>query len=93
MKITLKDSSVKEYASPMSVIDIAKDLSEGLARVACAGEIDGKVVDLRTIVDKDCALNILTFDDEKGKAAYRHTASHVVAEAVKRLYPEAKLAI
>lgn len=93
MKITLKDSSVKEYASPMTVIEIAKDLSEGLARVACAGEIDGKVVDLRTVVDKDCALSILTFDDEKGKAAYRHTASHVVAEAVKRLYPEAKLAI
>ena len=93
MKITLKDGSVKEYAEAMSVIDIAKDLSEGLARVACAGEIDGKVVDLRTVVDKDCALSILTFDDENGKKAYRHTASHVVAEAVKRLYPNAKVAI
>nr|MCR5432032.1 TGS domain-containing protein [Lachnospiraceae bacterium] len=93
MKITLKDSSVKEYGSPMSVIDIAKDLSEGLARVACVGEVDGKVVDLRTVIDKDCSLNILTFDDEKGRAAYRHTASHVTAEAVKRLYPEAKLTI
>ena len=93
MKITLKDGSVKEYELAMSVIDIAKDISEGLARMACAAEIDGKVVDLRTIVDKDCQLNILTFNDEAGKAAYRHTTSHVLAQAVKRLYPEAKLAI
>ena len=93
MKITLKDGSVKEYSQPMSIIDIAKDLSEGLARVACVGEIDGKTADLRTVVDKDCTLNILTFDDQRGKNAYRHTASHVLAEAVKRLYPEAKCAI
>lgn len=93
MKITLKDGSVKEYAEAMSVIDIAKDISEGLARMACAGEVDGKVVDLREVVDRDCELSILTFNDEKGKAAYRHTTSHVLAEAVKRLYPEAKLAI
>lgn len=93
MKITLKDGSVKEYAQAMSVIDIAKDISEGLARMACAGEVDGKVVDLRTVVDKDCELSILTFNDEAGKAAYRHTASHVLAQAVKRLYPNAKLAI
>ena len=93
MKITLKDGSVIEYAEAKSVIDIAADISEGLARMACAGEIDGKVVDLRTVVEKDCSLNILTFNDEKGKAAYRHTASHVLAEAVKNLYPEAKLAI
>lgn len=93
MKITLKDGSVKEYAQAMSVIDIAKDISEGLARMACAGEVDGKVVDLRTVVDKDCELSILTFNDEAGKAAYRHTASHVLAQAVKRLYPQAKLAI
>ena len=93
MKITLKDGSFKEYASAMSIIDIAKDISEGLARMACAAELDGKVVDLRTVVDTDCELNILTFNDEAGKAAYRHTASHVLAEAVKRLYPEAKLAI
>ena len=93
MKITLKDGSVKEYAGAMSVIDIAKDISEGLARVACAGELNGKVVDLRTVVSEDSNLNILTFEDEAGKAAYRHTASHVLAEAVKRLYPEAKLAI
>lgn len=93
MKITLKDGSSKEYAQAMSVIDIAKDISEGLARMACAGEVDGEVVDLRTVVDKDCNLNILTFNDEAGKRAYRHTCSHVLAEAVKNLYPEAKLAI
>ncbi|WMJ90153.1 threonine--tRNA ligase [Anaerocolumna sp. MB42-C2] len=93
MKITLKDGSEKLYESAMSVIDIAKDISEGLARMACAGEINGKVVDLRTVVSEDCQLNILTFNDEAGKAAYRHTTSHVLAEAVKRLYPNAKLAI
>ena len=93
MIITLKDGSQKDYEQSMSVYDIAKDISEGLARAACAGEVDGEVVDLRTIVDKDCALNILTFNDEAGKAAYRHTTSHVLAEAVKRLYPDAKLAI
>ena len=93
MKITLKDGSVKEYEKAMSVIDIASDISEGLARAACAGEVNGEVVDLRTVVDSDCELNILTFNDEKGKAAYRHTTSHVLAEAVKRLFPEAKLAI
>ena len=93
MIITLKDGSQKEYEQSMSVYDIAKDINEGLARAACAGEIDGEVVDLRTVVDKDCTLSILTFNDEAGKAAYRHTASHVLAEAVKRLYPNAKLAI
>ena len=93
MKITLKDGSFREYAEAKSVFEIAMDLSEGLARVATAGEIDGEVVDLRTVVDKDCALNILTFQDEKGKGAFRHTASHILAQAVKRLYPETKLAI
>ena len=93
MKVTLKDGSVKEYAQAMSVIDIAKDLSEGLARAACAGEVDGEVVDLRTIVDHDAAVNILTAKDEKGLAALRHTTSHVMAQAVKRLYPNTKLAI
>ena len=93
MKITLKDGSVKEYAQAMSVIDIAKDLSEGLARVACAGEVNGEVVDLRTVLEQDCELNILTAKDEKGLAALRHTASHVMAQAVKRLYPNTKLAI
>ena len=93
MKITLKDGSVKEYAQAMSIIDIAKDLSEGLARVACAGEVNGEVVDLRTVLEQDCELNILTAKDEKGLAALRHTASHVMAQAVKRLYPNTKLAI
>ena len=93
MKITLKDGSVKEYAQAMSVIDIAKDLSEGLARVACAGEVNGEVVDLRAVLEQDCELNILTAKDEKGLAALRHTASHVMAQAVKRLYPNTKLAI
>ncbi len=93
MKITLKDGSVKEYDGSRSVYEIALDISEGLARNACAGEIDGKVVDLRTVVDSDCALNILTFNDDAGRRAYRHTASHVLAEAVKRLYPDAKLTI
>ena len=93
MKVTLKDGSVKEYAQAMSVIDIAKDLSEGLARAACAGEVDGEVVDLRTVVDHDAAVNILTAKDEKGLAALRHTTSHVMAQAVKHLYPNTKLAI
>lgn len=93
MKITLKDGSVKEYAQAMSVYEIAKDISEGLARAACAGEVDKEVVDLRTVVEQDCELNILTARDEQGLAALRHTASHVMAQAVKRLYPEAKLAI
>ena len=77
----------------MSVIDIAKDISEGLARAATAGEVDGEVVDLRTVIDKDCELNILTFNDEKGKGAFRHTTSHIMAQAIKRLYPDTKLAI
>ena len=93
MKVTLKDGTVKEYAQSMSVYDIAKDISEGLARAACAGEVNGEVVDLRTVVEEDCELSILTFDDEKGKAALRHTTSHVLAQAVKRLYPDAKCAI
>ncbi len=93
MKITLKDGSSKEYSSAMSVYDIAADISEGLARVACAAEINGQIADLRTIVEEDCELNILTFDSEGGKKAYRHTCAHVMAEAVKNLYPDAKLTI
>lgn len=93
MKITLKDGSVKEYAQAMSIYEIAQDISEGLARVACAAELDGEVADLRTMIEKDCELNILTARDEKGLAALRHSASHVMAQAVKRLYPNAKLAI
>ncbi len=93
MIITLKDGSKKEYAEAKSVIEIAQDISEGLARAACAGEVDGEVRDLRTVVDKDCELNILTFDSEGGQGAFRHTASHIMAQAIKRLYPEVKLAI
>ena len=77
----------------MSVLDIAKDISEGLARVACAGEVDGELVDLRTVVDKDCNLNILTFESEGGAWAFHHTTSHIMAQAIKRLYPGVKLAI
>ena len=93
MKITLKDGSVKEYAQAMSVYDIALDISEGLARAACAGEVNGEVVDLRTVVDADCELNVLTGNDAEGLRTMRHTCSHVLAEAVKRLFPDAKLAI
>lgn len=93
MIVTLKDGSKKEYAESKSVYEIALDISEGLARAACAGEVNGEVVDLRTQVSENCELNILTANDEKGLAALRHTASHVLAEAVKNLYPEAKLAI
>ncbi len=93
MKITLKDGSEKEYESAMSVIDIAKDISEGLARMACAGEVNGTVVDLRTVIKEDVELSILTAHDKEGLRVLRHTTSHVLAEAVKRLYPEAKLTI
>ena len=93
MIITLKDGSKKEYSEAKSIIDIAYDISEGLARVACVGEVDGQTEDLRTVIDKDCELNILTAKDAEGLAALRHTASHVMAQAIKRLYPSAKLAI
>lgn len=93
MKITLKDGSVREYAETKTVLEIAKDLSEGIARAACAGEIDGERVDLRTAVDRDCRLNILTFEEKGGRDAFRHTASHILAQALKRLYPNVKLAI
>ena len=93
MKITLKDGSFKEYAQAMSIYDIALDISEGLARAACAGEVDGKVEDLRTVIDGDCSLNILTANDPEGLKVVRHTTSHVLAEAVKRLFPEAKVTI
>ena len=93
MKITLKDGFVKEYTKPMSVIDIAKDISEGLARMACVAEISGETADLRTVVDSDCQLNILTAKDPEGLSALRHTASHVMAQAIKRLWPDTKLAI
>ena len=93
MKITLKYGSVQEYSEAKSIIDIAKDISEGLARVACAGEINGELVDLRTEIEGDCELNIITATDPKALYVIRHTASHVLAEAVKRLFPNAKVTI
>ena len=93
MKITLKDGSFKEYEEGRSIIEIAGDISEGLARAACAGLVNGKVEDLRTVLTEDCELSILTARDKEGLTVVRHTASHVLAQAVKRLYPDAKLAI
>ncbi len=93
MKITLKDGSVKEYSEAKSIIDIAEDISEGLARVACAGEINGEIADLRTQIKEDCELNIITATDPKALPVIRHTASHVLAEAVKRVFPHAKVTI
>ena len=93
MIITLKDGSTKEYTAPMTILEVAADLSEGLARMAAVGEVDGKICDLRTTLDHDCQLQIFTVQTPEGLAAYRHTASHVMAQAIKRLYPEAKLAI
>ncbi len=93
MKLTLKDGSVKEYQGPVTAAEAAKDLSMGLYRAACAARVDGKVVDLRTVLDHDCALEILTFADEDGQRAFNHTASHILAQAVTHLYPEARFAI
>ena len=93
MKITLKDGSVKEYQEAKTVYEIASDISEGLARVAGAGEVNGEIVDLRTEIKDDCELNIVTASDPEGLRVIRHTASHILAEAVKRLFPNAKLAI
>ena len=93
MKITLKDGSVKEYAESRTVYDIALDISEGLARAACCGKVNGRVVDLRTVIDGDCELQICTANDKEGLATIRHTTSHVLAEAVKHLFPDAKLTI
>ncbi|MGI6537973.1 MAG: threonine--tRNA ligase [Caldicoprobacterales bacterium] len=93
MKIRLKDNSVKEYPEGMSVLDIAKDISPGLARAAMAAEVNGKTVDLREELHEDADLNILTFDDPEGKKAFWHTSSHILAQAVKKLFPDARLAI
>jgi len=93
MKITLKGGTIKEYDAPLSVADIAKDIGMGLYKSACAGRINGEVCDLRTVVDSDCELEILTFSDKDGAHVFRHTASHILAQAVKRLYPEVKLTI
>lgn len=93
MIIKLKDGSIKEYDSPTTAAEITKDISMGLYRNACCVLVDGKVKDLRTVIDTDCSFEVLTFDDEDGKKAFNHTASHVMAQAVKRLYPNAKLTI
>ncbi|MBQ7227606.1 MAG: threonine--tRNA ligase [Clostridia bacterium] len=93
VKVTLKDGSVMEVEQGVKIIDVAKQISEGLARVALIAKLDGKLVDLTTTVDKDCAIELLTFKDEEGKTAYRHTCSHILAQAVKNLFPGAKLAI
>lgn len=93
IKVTLKNDVVKEFDNALSAFDVAKEIGAGLAKSACAARIDGKVCDLRTTIDKDCTLDILTFDDEDGKKAYRHTTSHIMAQAVKRIFPNAKIAI
>ncbi len=93
MKITLKDGSVREYENALSVYDVAMDISEGLARAACCALVDGQVADLRRVLHQDCTLAICTADSPEGLAALRHTASHVLAEAVKNLFPGVKLAI
>ena len=93
VKVTLKDDVVKEFQSGTTVMDIAKSIGMGLYKAACLAKIDGETCDLRTPVTKDCHVEILTFDDEDGKKAFWHTTSHILAQAVKRLYPSAKLAI
>ena len=93
MKITLKDKSIKEYDKAVSILDIAYDISEGLGRICCGGLVDGKMSDLRTVIDYDCELAIVTPNDPEGLSTIRHTCSHVLAEAVKRVFPDAKLAI
>jgi len=93
IKVTLKDGSVKEYDRQITILELAKDISHGLAKAAVAGQIDGKTVDLNTVIDQDCTVNILTFDDIDGKKTFWHTTSHILAQAVKRLFPDTKLAI
>ena len=93
IKITLKDGSVMESEAGISIYEIAKKISERLAKVATSALLNDEVVDLRTILNEDCTLSILTFDDDEGKGAYRHTTSHIMAQAIKRLFPSAKLAI
>ena len=93
IEITLKGGAVKTYDAPVTAAEVAKDIGMGLYKSACVARVDGKVCDLRTELTENCALEILTFDDEDGKRTFRHTASHILAQAVKRLYPETKLAI
>ena len=93
IKVTLKGDVVKEYENGITAYEVAKDISMGLAKAACAVKINGENADLRTALNEDCTLEILTFDDEYGRWTFRHTASHILAQAVKRLFPNAKLAI
>ena len=93
INVTLKDNVIKEYENGTTVAEIAKSLGMGLYKAACVAKVNGEVCDLRTALDADAQVEILTFDDEEGKKAFRHTASHILAQAVKRLYPQAKLAI
>ena len=93
IKVTLKGDVVKEFDSGITAYEVAKSISMGLAKAACAVRINGENADLRTVLNEDCALEILTFEDEYGRWAFRHTASHILAQAVKRLFPTAKLAI
>ncbi len=93
INVTLKGGVVKEFENGTTAMEITKSLGMGLYKAACVCKVDGVVCDLRTALDKDCELEILTFDDADGKWALRHTASHILAQAVKRLYPNAKLAI
>ena len=94
VKITLKDNSQMEVEEGLTILEIAKKISEGLARVATVGEVNGEIKDLRAVINEDCKLNILTFENDlNGKKAYWHTTSHIMSQAIKRLYPEIKLAI
>ena len=93
INIELKDGSKRQVEKGYSILEIARQISEGLARNATAGRVDGKVEDLRFTINKDCKLEILTFDDEDGKKAYWHTSSHIMAQAIKRLYKDIQLAI
>ena len=93
IKVTLKDGSIKEFEGKVSVLDIAKSISEGLARAVVAASVNGETVGLDYEVCEDCELNLYKFDDEEGKDVFRHTSAHILAQAIKRLYPEAKFAI
>lgn len=93
IKVTLKDGSSKEYPQGITVYEVAQDISMGLARAAVAGQVDGQTVDLMHPLNHDCQVNILTFDDKEGKKAFWHTSAHIMAQAVKRLFPDVKLAI
>ena len=93
VEVVLKDGSKKEYPEGISIYDIVRDISQGLLRKALAAQVNGKTVDLSYRINEDCRLNILTFDDEAGRKAFWHTSSHILAQAVKRLYSDARLAI